>query len=152
MSSGMSRSRIPRKAIYDTSVYIHAIRDRTYYGVILPHFSRTLPATYFCGVVAQELRAGCLTPAASARVEALIQPFKRTGRLVTPTFSDWEEAGKILAQMLRAQPHLRDKLPKLVNDALIALCGKRLGAVVYTANQQDFALLRQYKRFRFEVL
>jgi hypothetical protein len=49
-------------------------------------------------------------------------------------------------------PILKDKLPRLINDILIALCGVRLGAVVYTANEEDFALVRSSKRFRFEVV
>ena len=47
---------------------------------------------------------------------------------------------------------LKDKLPHLINDTLLALCGVRLGAVVYTANEEDFALVQHYKRFRFEVV
>jgi len=54
--------------------------------------------------------------------------------------------------MLTERADLKDKLPRLINDTLIALCGVRLGAVVYTANEEDFALVRHYKRFRFETL
>lgn len=144
--------RVPRKSLYDTSVYIRAIRNRAYYGQILPHFARALPTTYVCAVVAQELKAGCRTPAAEERVAAFLRPFQRTGRLITPTFADWEETGELLARILKEQPGLKDKLPRLVNDILIALCGRRLGAVVYTANEDDFALVQTYKRFRFAVM
>jgi hypothetical protein len=71
---------------------------------------------------------------------------------VTPTFTDWEEAGALLARLLQERSDLQDKLPSLVHDILIALCGRRIGAVVYTANANDIALLRLYKRFRFEVM
>lgn len=54
--------------------------------------------------------------------------------------------------MLRGRPDLRDKLPHLINDVLIALCGVRIGAVVFTSNEEDFALVRRYKPFRFEVV
>jgi hypothetical protein len=54
--------------------------------------------------------------------------------------------------MLEERPGLKDKLPRLINDILIALCGRRLGAVVYTANEDDFALVQRYKRFRFAVI
>jgi predicted nucleic acid-binding protein len=53
---------------------------------------------------------------------------------------------------VRERPNLKDKLSHLINDTLIALCGRRLGAVVYTANEEDFALVRQHKRFRFEIV
>jgi predicted nucleic acid-binding protein len=58
----------------------------------------------------------------------------------------------LLARLLRERADLKDKLPSLVNDILIALCGLRIGAVVYTANEDDFTLIRLYKRFRFEVV
>ena len=152
MSSATPTGSVPSKSIYDTSVYINAIRNRTYYESILPHFARSLPTTYFCAVVAQELKAGCHTPMARERVAAFLRPFRRTGRLVTPAFTDWEETGDLLARMLQERPDLKDKLPRLVNDTLIALCGVRLGAVVYTANEEDFALVQRYKRFHFAVV
>ena len=152
MPSAKPVTSLAHKSLYDTSVYINAIRSRAYYEALLPHFSRSLPSTYFCAVVALELKAGCLTPAAHARVEAFVRPFRRTGRLVTPNFADWEEAGQILARIGRDRPDLKDKRPALVNDTLIALCGRRLGALVYTANEEDFALIQRYKRFRFAVI
>ncbi len=123
MSLATTTAGTPSKSIYDTSVYIHAIRSRAYYESILPHFARLLPTTYLCAVVAQELRAGCQTPAARRRVEAFLRPFRRTGRLVTPAFADWEETGDLLSRMLKERPDLKDKLPRLVKDILIVLCG-----------------------------
>jgi predicted nucleic acid-binding protein len=133
-------------------VYINAIRSQAYYEAILPRFAHSLSTTYFCAVVAQELKAGCRTSHAHERVESFVAPFRRVGRLVTPTFADWEETGVLLARLLQERSDLKDKLPSLVNDILIALCGRRIGAVVYTANEDDFALIRLYKRFRFEVM
>lgn len=152
MSSVTTVRRAPSKSLYDTSVYINAIRSRAYYEAFLPQFAQSLATTYFCAVVAQELNAGCRTSHAHERVESFVAPFRRVGRLVTPSFSDWEETGTLLARLLRERADLRDKLPSLVNDILIALCGLRIGAVVYTANEDDFALIRLYKRFRFEVV
>ena len=71
---------------------------------------------------------------------------------MTPAFTDWEEAGVLLARLLQDRSDLKDKLPSLVNDILIALCGLRIGAIIYTANENDFALIRLYKRFRFRVV
>jgi len=70
MSLATTADRVPRKSLYDTSVYIRAIRNRAYYEQLLPHFARALPTTYFCAVVAQELKAGCHTPATRERVAA----------------------------------------------------------------------------------
>ena len=78
MSLATTASRVPSKSIYDTSVYINAIRSRAYYERILPHFARSLPTTYFCAVVAQELKAGCRTPMARERVEVFLRPYRGT--------------------------------------------------------------------------
>jgi predicted nucleic acid-binding protein len=90
--------------------------------------------------------------AARRRVEALVDPFRRVGRLVAPTFSDWEAAGDILARLLQERPALRDKLSAPVNDSLVALCALRIGAAVVTANAADFEVLQRYRRFRLSVL
>ena len=80
MPSAKPVTSLAHKSLYDTSVYINAIRSRAYYEALLPHFSRSLPLTYFCAVVALELKAGCLTPAAHARVqEAFVRPFRKHG-------------------------------------------------------------------------
>jgi predicted nucleic acid-binding protein len=133
-------------------VYINAIRNQAYYEAIRPQFARSLSTTYFYAVVAQELNAGCRTPQAHRRVESFIAPFRRVGRLVTPSFADWEETGTLLARLLRERSDLKDKLPSLVHDILIALCSLRIGAIVYIANEDDFALICLYKRFRFQVV
>lgn len=148
MSSATTAVQLPGKSIYDTSVYINAIRNRTYYEQLFPHFARTLPTTYFCAAVAQELKTGCHTAAAINRVENFVRPFRRTGRVITPPFADWEETGELLARILREQPQFTDKLPQLINDTLIALCGVRLGAVVYTANREDFTLIQRSRTSR----
>jgi predicted nucleic acid-binding protein len=152
MSSATTVASVPGKSIYDTSVYIRAMRSRAYYDSMLRHFARSLPTTYFCAVVAQELKAGCLTPLATKRVEAFLTPFRRARRLVTPSFADWEEAGRVVALMLGDRRDLKNKLPRLIHDILIALCGVRIGAVIYTANSEDFSLLYRYKRFHFAVV
>jgi hypothetical protein len=55
MSSVTTVRGSPSKSLYDTSVYINAIRSRAYYEALLPRFAHSLATTYFCAVVAQEL-------------------------------------------------------------------------------------------------
>ena len=104
MSSATPRLRVLSKSVYDTSVYINAIRHQAYYEALLPHFSRSLPSIYFCAVVAQELKTGCRNAAATKRVEALLTPFRRTGRLVTPTFADWGRSWTYPGSYTQGQP------------------------------------------------
>jgi predicted nucleic acid-binding protein len=50
-------------------------------------------------------------------------------------------------------PQWRDKLSRgLLNDILIALSGRLLGATVVTQNGEDFRLIRQFKTFALEII
>lgn len=46
----------------------------------------------------------------------------------------------------------RSKLPALLNDVLIALCARRIGARVLTYNGRDFRLIRRHRDFALHVL
>ena len=85
-------------------------------------------------------------------MEVLLRPFERTGRIVTPSHKGWKEAGETLCRLLRLQRDLRSKLPGLVNDCLLALSARAIGATVYTRNRADFVLLRQIRRFSLVVV
>ena len=46
------------------------------------------------------------------------------GKNRTPTHSQWKDAGDMLAKALRLRPDLRNKLPSLFNDCLLALSAR----------------------------
>lgn len=46
MPSAKPVTSLAHKSLYDTSVHINAIRSRSYYEALLPHFSRSLPSTH----------------------------------------------------------------------------------------------------------
>lgn len=102
--------------------------------------------------MAQELYAGAVDAKATALVDGYIGALERTGRLVTPTFANWKEAGKLIATLVRVEPSRRSKAPQLLNDILIALCARRIGATVFTSNRDDFELIHRHRAFSLEVL
>jgi hypothetical protein len=57
-----------------------------------------------------------------------------------------------LAQVLRGRPDLKSKLPALVNDCLLALSARSIGATLYTRNRDDFTLLRSRRSFSLVVI
>lgn len=85
-------------------------------------------------------------------MEILFRPFERVGRVVTPTHSHWKDAGLIIAQVLRDRPDLRNKLQALVNDCLLALSARSLGATLYTRNRDDFSVLQRQRSFSLIVI
>ncbi len=129
------------KHLIDTDLYTDLIQSGVTLPLIREIYDKDTPGIYFSSVVAQELLAGARSPAGRRRVEILYRPFERVGRVVTPNNSKWKDAGGILAKVLDDRPDLKTKLPALVNDCLLALSARSLGATLYTRNRDDFILL-----------
>ena len=140
------------KHLLDTDLYIDLIQSGITLPLIREIYDKDTPGIYFSSVVAQELLAGARSPAARKRVEILYRPFERVGRVVTPSHSQWKDAGGILAKVLDDRPDLKTKLPALVNDCLLALSARSLGASLYTRNRDDFILLQSVRSFSLVVI
>jgi predicted nucleic acid-binding protein len=140
------------KHLIDTDLYIDLIQSGITLPLIQEIYDKDTPGIYFSSVVAQELLAGARSPAGRRRVEVLYRPFERVGRVVTPSHSQWKDAGGILAKVLDDRPDLKTKLPALVNDCLLALSARSLGATLYTRNRDDFILLQRIRSFSLVVI
>jgi predicted nucleic acid-binding protein len=140
------------KHLIDTDLYVDLIQSGMTLPLIREIYDKDTPGIYFSSVVAQELLAGARSPAARRRVEILYRPFERVGRVVTPTHGQWKDAGGILAKVLDDRPDLKTKLPALVNDCLLALSARSLGASLYTRNRDDFILLQSVRSFSLVVM
>jgi predicted nucleic acid-binding protein len=140
------------KHLIDTDLYIDLIQSGTTLPLIRELYDKDAPGIYFSSVVAQELLAGARSPAGKKRVEILFRPFERVGRVVTPSHNQWKDAGGILAKVLEDRPDLKSKLPALVNDCLLAVSARSLGATLYTRNRDDFMLLQSVRSFSLVVI
>jgi predicted nucleic acid-binding protein len=58
----------------------------------------------------------------------------------------------VLSTVLHRRPDLKMKLPALVNDCLLALSARSLGATLYTRNRDDFVLLQTVRPFSLVVI
>ena len=140
------------KHLIDTDLYIDLIQSGTTLPVIRELYERDAPGLYFSSIVAQELLAGARSPAGKRRAEELFRPFERVGRVITPDHNHWKDAGGILAKVLRDRQDLKSKVPALVNDCLLALTARSLGATVYTRNREDFMLVQSIRAFSLVVI
>jgi predicted nucleic acid-binding protein len=140
------------KHLIDTDLYIDLIQSGTTLPLIRELYDKDAPGIYFSSIVAQELLAGARSPAGRRRVEILFRPFEKVGRVVTPSHNLWKDTGGILAKILQDRPSLKSKLPALVNDCLLALSARSLGATLYTRNRDDFMLLRSIRSFALVVI
>lgn len=138
--------------LIDTDLYIDLIQSGATLPIIRELYAKDTPGIYFSSIVIHELLAGARAPAAKRRVETLFRPFERVGRIVTPSHRHWKDAGDILAKVLALRPNLKSKPPALVNDCLLALSARSIGATLYTKNRDDFVLIRNLRSFSLVVL
>jgi predicted nucleic acid-binding protein len=140
------------KHLLDTDLYIDLNQSGSTLPLIRELYEFDAPGIYFSSVVVQELLAGVRSPAGRKNVEELFQPFERVGRVTTPTHAHWRDAGDLLAKILRGRQDLKAKLPSLVNDCLLALTARSLGATLYTRNREDFTLIHTIRPFSLVVI
>ena len=138
--------------LLDTNVYLFAIKSKQGAGFFERRFLPLVFQTYLSSIVVEELYAGALDPNGVRLVERHVGALEKAGRIVTPTFQDWKEAGKLVAQMTRKEPGRKPKIQQMLNDILLALTARRIGADLFTFNRDDFELIRRHKPFSLKVL
>src|SRR5215510_12561768 len=139
--------------LFDTSVYVSILRNAAFAAEFRPRYLRDLPLTHCSSVVVQELLAGARTPRQRRQIATLYEPFEHVRRIITPSHLVWKEVGRVVAVGLEKTPQFRSKLASgLLNDILIALSGRSIGARVVTGNGQGFRLIQQFRDFALEII
>src|SRR5262249_36183743 len=139
-------------SLIDSDVSIDFLQSGRFHTDIARLYVEHTPGLYFSSVVIQELLAGATSSGERRNVELLYLPFERARRVVTPRHANWRDVGNLLARIFRGQPSYRSKLPHLVADCLIALSARTIGAMVYTRNRADFALIQGVRHFSLVVV
>ena len=140
------------KVILDTNVYVSACRSEEARERFRTTFFPLLPVTFLAAIVAYELRVNAASRPTQRLVQEFIDPMERSGRCVTPGFADWIEAASVVTAIIDRDRRWRSKVPALLNDILVALCARRIGATLFTYNAKDFRLIRRHKEFALRVL
>ncbi len=137
-----------RRFTVDTNLYIDALRTEEGKTALNAFHAAYAPFEHLSAVVAQELRAG-VRGAAGAKLEnAILAPFERRGRLVTPTYDAWKETGRVLAELVPANGW--DSVSRsFVNDVLLAMSCRESGIVLVTKNVADFTRIAAVRSFDF---
>jgi len=133
-------------------VYLDALKSATGATRFERQFLPLVFQTYLSSVVVEELYAGALDEGAVRLVERQVGALERVGRLVTPLFEDWKKAGKLVALITRREPGRKPKVQQMLNDILLALSARRMGADLYTLNRDDFKLIRRHQPFSLKLL
>jgi predicted nucleic acid-binding protein len=140
------------KYLLDTNVYLTASRSEQTRQQFRQVFFPLLPATFLSAVVAYELSVDAQDRHSRSLVKDFLHPMERTGRIVNPTFADWRQAAAIMSTIEERERSWRSKLPAILNDILIALCARQIGATLFTYNREDFRLIRRHTEFSLQVL
>jgi len=136
------------KVVFDTDLYIDWINLGRHQDLLVERpFVR-----YMSTVVLMELRAGAVRPRDQRLVKRLHETFARTDRLLNPTPQTFWEAGRVLLVLQRAFRYDLKKRFQIVNDTLIALSSRQIGATLFTRNAQDFQAIHQVVPFRLVVV
>jgi predicted nucleic acid-binding protein len=111
-----------------------------------------LPATFLSAVVAYGLSVNAENRQTQDLIWEYIYPTQRAGRLIAPTFDDWMRAAEVVTSIEKKERWWRSKLAAPVNDILIALCARRIGALLLTYNRDDFRLIHRHTDFWLRIL
>lgn len=135
--------------LLDSSIYVSALRAGDEAVLALRRLAPEAPM-WLSGVVLEELYAGVRMRDCKV-VERLERDFNRARRILVPSLSDWTQAGKVLALLAAEFGYEQIGQGRLTNDALLAMSAGRQGITVITANERDFARLRKFRPFLYEV-
>lgn len=134
------------KLVLDTNLYVDWFNRGLHGGLMVgPGFVR-----YLSSVVQMELRVGAVTRPARRLFDQLVRAYAASARVVAPSPSVFDEAGLVLRALRLAGREVRHAA--LVNDVLIALTTRQIGATLYTANGDDFSAIRRIRDFNLEVV
>jgi len=129
----------------DTNIYIDYYKSDKFAAF----FERTSENTiYVSAVVVMELLSGAFTKSTIAPIDNLWNLARMSQKLIVPLWSDYVEAGRLLAKRQSQKGYEIKKTLGLTNDVLIALSARRLGATVTTQNRKDFEAIQSVKDFK----
>lgn len=122
------------KIVLDTNVFIGYLRAGLYADWVFGRVNRTIRS--LSAVVLMELRFGADTPRRKRAVDSIQHAFP-PGRVVAPVPHVFEHAGRVFRTLHGDGSGLQDRLGPL-NDLLIALTARQIGATVVTNNLDEF--------------
>jgi predicted nucleic acid-binding protein len=137
-----------RRLFIDTNVYIDWINRRQHEEIL---FQRNA-VKYLSAVVLMELRAGAFSRSDRRLVERVEAAFEKAGRIVAPSRAVFAEAGEALRRLQVERGYHIDRSHSIVDDVLIALSARSIGAIVITQNERDFRAIQAVRTFQLEVV
>lgn len=125
---------VGRKVLLDTNVLIDFLRAGLHTDWLLGRDARII--RFVSAVVFLELRLGADSPKRNKAVDKIEKAFP-PGRVLVPTPPLFDQAGRLFRSLHGDGSGLEDRLGP-INDLLIALSARQIGAAVVTSNVLDY--------------
>lgn len=135
------------RVVIDTNIYVDWLNEGQHEVVL---FQREA-VKYLSAVVLMELSAGAFSARDRRLVREVTSAFAKVGRILVPAVAIYEEAGDVLRRLQESRGYTVASAYGLVNDVLIALSARSIGATVITQNERDFVAIRSIRPFKLAL-
>ena len=135
------------RLVIDTNVYVDWFNEGQHEAIL---FQREA-VKYLSAVVLMELSAGAFSARDRRLVREVTSAFAKAGRILLPTVTIYEEAGDVLRRLQESRGYTVASAYGLVNDVLIALSARSIGATVITQNERDFVAIQTIRPFKLAL-
>lgn len=136
------------RVVIDTNVYVDWLNEGQHEAIL---FQREA-VKYLSAVVLMELSAGAFSARDRRLVREVTSVFAKVGRILVPTATIYGEAGEVLRRLQQSRGYTMASAYGLVNDVLIALSARSIGATVVTQNERDFTAIQTIRPFKMVLV
>ncbi len=136
-----------RRLVVDTNLYVDWLNHGLHEEILF----RRDAVKYLSAVVVMELRAGAFLRGDRRTLARLEAAFERAGRVLVPTRAVYADAGDTLRRLQAERGYQVATGRSIVNDVLIALSARSIGATVVTQNERDYRAIQSVRRFRLAI-
>lgn len=131
---------LTRKVIIDTNVFIDYLRADIHSDWVFGQIDHTV--RFLSAIVLMELRLGADTLRRKRAVDKIKSAFPKE-RLIAPTPDIYDNAGKLFRDIYGDGSSFTDRVGT-INDLLIALTARQIGATVITGNIAEYRRISEH--------
>ena len=137
-----------RRIVIDTNIYVDWFNAGRHEDILFQRDAVKL----LSAVVLMELRAGAFSSSDRRLVQRVESAFDKAGRILAPSRAVFSEAGDTLRRLQAGHGFRIDATHSIVNDVLIALSARSIGATVVTQNERDYQAIQSVSPFQLLIV
>ena len=137
-----------RRVVIDTNIYIDWFNAGRHDDIL---FQRDA-VKHLSAIVLMELRAGAFSATDRRLVRRVEAAFETAGRILIPSRAVFVDAGEALRRLQTERGFHLATSHSIVNDVLIALSARSIGATVVTQNESHYRAIQAVRPFQLIVV